>query len=216
MSYDKGSFESFKASLKIGKYETATGARRAIGKLSQFSADDKEKARKLVDAHFGETSSSSPKATKAPVGEKRKPGRPPRAGVAAAPVAVVEKRKPGRPARAVQTTVLAGLPVALQGMALEDLQIGERVVTAATQALSTLEGVKNAFEGTDALGAAREYTKVLASSVGLFRRVVAERMGTSAKQGPGDEESEETEDDHVPNGARAAVHQSSYFPDMDA
>lgn len=52
MNYEKLTVESFAAKLKEGKYETLTGARRAIGKTSSWSPKEKEKAQELANKHF--------------------------------------------------------------------------------------------------------------------------------------------------------------------
>lgn len=216
MSYDKGSFDTFKASLKNGKYETATGARRAIGKLAQLSAEEKDKARKMVDVHFGESSSTSksPKSEKKVAAPKAAPkaaaapARQPRTAAAAAPV--TERRKPGRPARTVTTESFAPH---IGAAPLDDLTVGERVVIAATQALTSLERVKDAFT-VDTSKAVAEYTQTLSRTVGLFRRVVTERLGAEAapvKQLRVEEEEEPA--DELPNGRTAG---QPYFPDLEA
>lgn len=215
MGYDKGSFDSFKAALKASKYETATGARRAIGKFAQLSAEEKDKARKLVDAHFGETSSATkaPKAAAktaaAPKAAKPVTRQPQRA--AAAPVVAAPKGKPGRPARTPVTT--QKIAAADVSSLVDDLSLGERIVTAATQALSTLEGVKNAFEGVDTAKAAAEYTRELGRTVGLFRRVVSERLGAEAPSSPvGIRPVSDEESSDLPNGTG---HSQPYFPELE-
>ena len=52
-SYEKLTLDRFKASLKEGKYVNLTGARRAIGKTTSWSAKEKEAAQELALKHFG-------------------------------------------------------------------------------------------------------------------------------------------------------------------
>src|ERR1700761_4197166 len=82
MSYDKLSLDSFKKGLQEGKYAHATGARRAVGKASTLSDADKDKARKLIDAHFG-PSEGKPTAPKKAAAASTGKGRPKKIAAAA-------------------------------------------------------------------------------------------------------------------------------------
>ena len=53
MAYERMTLASFSESLKAGKYDTATGARRAVGK-GDFGPHDKKLAHDAINAHFGE------------------------------------------------------------------------------------------------------------------------------------------------------------------
>jgi hypothetical protein len=66
-NYKKFSLDTIKQKLKNGEYAAPVGAMRAIGKTQELSEADKEKARKLVRAHFGivEGAKPAPKAKKA-------------------------------------------------------------------------------------------------------------------------------------------------------
>lgn len=78
MSYDKLSMKSFKESLATGKYNSAAGARRAVGKALTLSSAEKDQARKLIDAKFGAATIKA--APKKPVVKKHaKPGPKPKA-----------------------------------------------------------------------------------------------------------------------------------------
>lgn len=63
MKYEKLTFKNFKKKLSEGGYESATGARRAVGKCQDWSEADKKKARGSIDSHFG-ASATPPKAAK--------------------------------------------------------------------------------------------------------------------------------------------------------
>jgi len=67
MSYDKLDLKGFQKKLANKEYETATGARRAVGKV-QWPDADKNKARNAINKHFGDNSGApevaAPKATK--------------------------------------------------------------------------------------------------------------------------------------------------------
>lgn len=64
-NYKKFSLDTIKQKLKNGEYEAAVGAMRAIGKTQELSEADKEKARKLVRAHFGIEEGAPAKSKKA-------------------------------------------------------------------------------------------------------------------------------------------------------
>ncbi len=99
MSYDKLTLASFKEALKAKKYDTATGARRAVGKAQTLSEDDKNSARKAIDAFFG----TAP--AKAPVKKSVKAAAPAKAKKAA-PAA--KKAPAKKAARAAKTSAKAG------------------------------------------------------------------------------------------------------------
>ena len=66
MAYERMTLASFSESLKAGKYDTATGARRAVGK-GDFGPHDKKLAHDAINARFGEDSeknASAPRAAK--------------------------------------------------------------------------------------------------------------------------------------------------------
>lgn len=119
MSYEKLTPAKFAESLSGNKYDTATGARRAIGK-ADWADKDKNKAREAVDAHFAGKGAKPKVVVKDNGAPKRKPGRPKAADKAEKPVKAAEKPvakapkaakpakpvrtgKPGRPAKAAKT-----------------------------------------------------------------------------------------------------------------
>lgn len=93
MAYSKMTFADFKKKLKDGSYETATAARRGIGK-ADFSEDEKDKAQKLINKHFGDTPEPKKKAGKASKEKatKAKAAKAEKAGKAAKPAAGGKKR----------------------------------------------------------------------------------------------------------------------------
>lgn len=58
-NYSKLDLKSFKTRLGEDAYKNATGARRGVGK-SEMTADEKEKAYKAINAHFGVESKPVP------------------------------------------------------------------------------------------------------------------------------------------------------------
>jgi hypothetical protein len=106
-NYKKFTPADFKEKLKEGGYAAAVGARRAIGKFADWSDEDKDKARRAVDAHFGEEGGSTQKkaAKKAPA---KRAGKKAARKAAAAPAKKAAKKaaasapaKRGRKPRAV-------------------------------------------------------------------------------------------------------------------
>lgn len=87
MNYEKLTLAAFSTNLQDGKYASATGARRAVGK-ADWTEKDKTKGRALVDEFFGtadapaakpkeaKKASAAPKAAKESTEPKKKPGRP--------------------------------------------------------------------------------------------------------------------------------------------
>lgn len=119
-TYQKLTLEDFKLRLKEGKYESAAGARRAIGKTDWEEAE-RETAKRLVDKAFPENVSSSkekaskPKAVKAAAttGEPKRRGRPPKNAEGASAKTTEKKegatqdapKRRGRPPKAASTAL---------------------------------------------------------------------------------------------------------------
>jgi len=61
MPYSKKSPADFKKDLDQKLYQSATGARRAVGKFADWSEADRAKARKMIDKSFGEASAAPAK-----------------------------------------------------------------------------------------------------------------------------------------------------------
>lgn len=157
MSYDKMSIASFKEALKQGKYETATGARRAIGKAATLSENEKEQARYLVDAHFSDA-----------VKPANKPSKP---GVKAV-AKTAEKRAPREPAPEKRTRS----PKGPSSMDLSDVEtqvrLAEQIASQQSSALNALAAAKVAEPGANVASRIEEVSTDLAESLSIFRRVV--------------------------------------------
>ena len=61
-NYEKLTLDRFALNLKEGKYKNLTGARRAIGKTTSWTAKEKEKAQELAAKHFGDGAKPAKKA----------------------------------------------------------------------------------------------------------------------------------------------------------
>jgi hypothetical protein len=65
MAYERMTLSSFSEHLKAGKYDTATGARRAVGKATDWSGHDKTLAANAINTHFGaDAPKTAPRAAK--------------------------------------------------------------------------------------------------------------------------------------------------------
>jgi Meckel syndrome type 1 protein len=65
MAYERMTLATFSENLKAGKYDTATGARRAVGK-SDWGPHDRQLAANAINSYFGEDGSkaAAPRAAK--------------------------------------------------------------------------------------------------------------------------------------------------------
>lgn len=196
MAYDKLSLASFKEALKEGdKYKSATGARRAVGKATTLSASDKDAARKLIDAHFGEDSSAkaapSKKAPKAPKAAKT-PKAPKAVKKVTAPAKAKKLGKRGpnkanRPAEQEHATAtlsthfgqLMGERTAINNVDFEDLastgtqiRIAEKTITSISAALNAVTAAKDKFPDAELSPIAEEMSHTMMPALGIFRKVV--------------------------------------------
>lgn len=62
--YEKFTLKSFQEKLTGGGYDSLKGVNRAIGRMSTWSEKDREKARALAQAHFGDAPAPKAKAAK--------------------------------------------------------------------------------------------------------------------------------------------------------
>jgi hypothetical protein len=106
MKYEKLTIKAFKDKLEDGQYDSLTGARRAVGKVSGWSEGERDKARTLADKYFGADSTEKTTAkAKGKGGKKKKAAKKAAAKrTSKAPKAAAAASKPGRKKRA-QTTL---------------------------------------------------------------------------------------------------------------
>ena len=111
--YQKLDIAAFKEKLNGGGYKSAGGARKALGKAKGLSSDERDKALKLINKHFGDVPTPPPKpAAKAPRKKKAaakapKAAKAPRATTKTAgrtKKSVVSQEDPGTLARGVIDT----------------------------------------------------------------------------------------------------------------
>jgi hypothetical protein len=182
-------FDTFKANLKSGKYESLAGARRAVGKAGEFSIEQREAARKLVDKHFDAapqgTKVAAPKkaakvAAKAPKAEKKAAApKAPKKEAKAAPAKrepkVTAKATPAKREPKVREIKGTLLKTGLDSVNLEDLssiatqlRIAEVTCSHATGAIAALKTA--GAEPAD--GDMQDARTTLGGAISIFRQLV--------------------------------------------
>lgn len=201
MSYDKLSLASFTEALKSGKYETATAARRGVGKATTLSEADKDKARKLIDAKFGsgptpskKTAKAAPKKKAVAVPKKKAAAAPKKAAAAkAAPApkkvaAAASKRQPQQQKRQAQPAVPA-FPASVPSIDLENLtsistqiRVAEKTIQNVGAAMNVITQAKDKYPDADLQSALEEMGMTLSGACNIFRTVV-HAVVTSSQNG---------------------------------
>ncbi len=199
MSYDKLSLDSFKKDLKENKYVNATGARRAVGKASTLTDADKDKARGLIDTHFGEASAPAPKKASAKKAAAKKVAAAPKKTSAEAQPKKAAASGRGRPKKtsAKKASAKAGtkrsskeghgsaFPIEsvnehiAQATSLGDIgsldtqmKIAEKTIQNVGAAISVLTQAKAQYPDADLGRVVEEMGGTLSGAVSIFRQVV--------------------------------------------
>lgn len=204
MSYDKLNLASFTASLKENKYESATGARRAVGKATTLSDSDKEKARKLIDAHFGAgatVAKTGAKKASAKTGAKKasakKAAAQPKKAAAAQKTSSPKKASSAKKTEAtrrrqpVTSADLQSIPATgvgvVAGVDFEDIasvatqiRIAEKTVQNVGAALNVITQAKKEFPDAELQSVIEDMGTTLSGAVGIFRHVVNQISKTGA------------------------------------
>lgn len=161
-NYTKLDLKTFKTRLADGHYANATGARRGVGK-SELTDDEKKKAYKAIDEHFGTSSEPAPKAA----GTKRTAKAAPKAPAKAVAKTPVKARGAGRGKRAAKAgstrgskTVAEAAPAASQELA--DLHTGAQ---ATRESLAGLASASELDSELDVKLAAQRGAKILQHSI---------------------------------------------------
>lgn len=83
-AYSKITLSGFKSKLDSGGYGSVTGARRAIGRMTAWTEEDKNKASRMANKHFGAAPANTPakSAGDASKGKKEAKKRPKKAAKA--------------------------------------------------------------------------------------------------------------------------------------
>lgn len=183
-NYTKLDLKAFRLRLTEGHYTNATGARRGVGK-SEMTEDEKKKAYKAIDEHFGasSTAAAAPKETAKRV-----------AKTTTKPVAKAgAKRAAGRAKRGAKAGSTRGnkpaaevAPAASQELA--DLRIGAQ---ATRDSLAGLASASELDPGLDVKLAVQRGAKVLQHSIdrigellGITSEVVELPEGEALNEAP--------------------------------
>jgi len=168
MAYEPLTFTKFKKQLGENHYDNVSGARRAVGKASSFTSDEKEKAYKLVNAQFGEAATAKPeKPAKVKAEKAAKPAKAAKAEKA--PKAEAKTEKP------VKTRAKRGSAVKLLTVTPDEarLHFAERIINSATNAITALNGVRDEKETKAAVvRVIADATTLLASGIAAARDII--------------------------------------------
>jgi hypothetical protein len=176
-TYEKLTVERFQENLQSGKYNSLTGARRAIGKTSSWSNKEKERASEIAVSHFGGdagTASAPAKkavkkvAAKKTVAAAKTAGakRGPKAAKASPPKAAA---KLGRPVGSTKAASMASESPARalrsEGRAdmspREAVLLGTELVTFASQLRDQVRGMKQDSPNSNLNEAIQEVNSIL-------------------------------------------------------
>ena len=169
MAYEPLTFTKFKKQLGENHYDNVSGARRAVGKASSFTPDEKEKAYKLVNAQFGEAATAKPeKPAKVKAEKAAKPAKAAKAEKSPKAEAKTEKPVKTRAKRGVTAVgVLSVSPDEAR------LHFAERIINSATNAITALNGVRDEKETKAAVvRVIADATTLLASGISAARDII--------------------------------------------
>lgn len=169
MAYEPLTFTKFKKQLGENHYDNVSGARRAVGKATSFTPDEKEKAYKLVNAQFGEAATAKPeKPAKVKAEKAAQPAKAAKAEKAPKVEAKAEKPAKTRAKRAAAVRVTTHTsPDEAR------LHFAERIINSATNAIIALNGVRDEKETKPAVvRVIADATVLLASGIAAARELV--------------------------------------------
>lgn len=175
----------FRNKLKNGEYANLTGARRAIGKMKQWTESDKDNARNYATKHFGgDTAPTQKKAAKKAAKKatkkaskktakkvaKKAAKKAPRAPKAAKGAAAPEKRGAPVKTRAPKQARQAGAQEGTSGAA-DALKMYQSTITTYTEAANALTSCHS--QGLNVAAGLRTCSEALTMLVkGLYDQVV--------------------------------------------
>lgn len=180
MAYEPLTFTKFKKQLGENHYDNVSGARRAVGKASSFTPDEKEKAYKLVNAQFGEAAAAKPeKPAKAKSEKAAKPAKAAKAEKAPKAEAKSEKPAKTRAKRGSVTSILTVSPDEAR------LHFAERIINSATNAITALNGVRDEKETKAAvIRVIADATALLASGIAAARDIIPDAKTVNGVSSP--------------------------------
>jgi hypothetical protein len=168
-NYEKLTLEGFKLKLNEGKYESLTGARRAIGKVTDWSAKDKQKAQELAAAHFGEDG-GKPSAKPAKTPKKAAKAGPKK--IAAGPKKVAAKKAaPKSKAAAVKSSPVRS-PVEVPKTPDELRLAAQESLAFAGTALERLSHARNLDPSVDIKAGVADANGIINNALGFMSRAI--------------------------------------------
>ena len=165
MAYEPLTFTKFKMQLGENHYDNVSGARRAVGKATSFTADEKEKAYKLVNAQFGEAATAKPeKSAKVKAEKPAKAAKAEKAPKAEAKAGKIVKTRTKR-ASATKSAAVSTDEARLN--------FAERIINSATNAITALNGVRDEKETKAAVvRVISDATALLSSGIAAARDIL--------------------------------------------
>lgn len=198
MEYNKLTVANFKERLKADNYKNATGARRAIGKMSTWSDAEKASAHKLVNKHFGDdapapvakktskkrkkTAKTSNKKTaeKVPVKRGKKKVSAKKAGPKKKKVS---KKKVSKKSGKKRATKAASSKESPAGSEYARIHIVGELVGTVSHAMKAMDLAKNS--GVDVVGGMQRAQNVLTKAIaGLEADIDADANGSNGGYDP--------------------------------
>ena len=180
MNYQKLTVEKFAENLSGGQYASLTGARRAIGKVQDWTKKQRESARVLADKHFSDGGTKAKPAAKK-VAKKPLP-KATTAATAASPTPPVKRgaRKPApkevvdtRTQPQAQTDILPIQPYSLTAEQIASnphhaASIADRIINSVATALTVARAIHQNNQGIDISDIEEQGAAALRKAVALL------------------------------------------------
>jgi hypothetical protein len=181
MNYEKLTLDRFALNLKEGKYDTPTGARRAIGKTSSWKQTEKDQAQLMVNKHFKVDASApaKPAAKKTAVRKvAKKAARKAAVKAVASPTPVSEEKATPKaaPIHRTPSTEKFKAPPAPVG-AIDAVQMSHQLIGVVTATRAELDKAYKADPQADFAGIEKELRLV------LYRGLALVNVSTEAEAG---------------------------------
>jgi hypothetical protein len=211
--YQKVTPAKFRARLKDDQYASLTGARRAIGRMSEWSDGQKARARKDAEAYFPEEGSAPPKkagkksvakkktakkvakkivAKKAKAKSKKAAAKAKPKGGALARQQARNKRKKSPSAPAVDSVQQANMKVGTITQALESMRVAKElgagdteVAQGAKKAQQALTSIVEDLCGAAAQAPLSEADQAEVEKLAVAASTGANGAGSAAQSSPG-------------------------------
>lgn len=169
MNYEKLTLERFGTNLKEGKYDTPTGARRAIGKTSSWKQAEKDQAQAMVNKHFKVDASAAAKPAAKKAAVKKTPAKKAAKKTQAKATAAEPVEKPATVKRTPSVASAAEkfkAPPASVGT-LDAVQMSHQLIGVAHAARAEIDKAREADPQADFTGVEKELRLVLHRGLAL-------------------------------------------------